>query len=60
MSLQFDECVKSKVKHPPMYKVIFKDDNITTAEFVTRMLMTVFGKDKVTAEKMTKQVYSEK
>ena len=42
-----------------LYDVIFLNDNITTMEFVTRILMQKFGKDHFKAEKMMLRVHEE-
>ncbi len=41
----------------PLFKVIMWDDNVTTMEFVIRMLVKVFGKDHQTAEKLMLEVH---
>ncbi|NIQ03172.1 MAG: ATP-dependent Clp protease adaptor ClpS [Nitrospinaceae bacterium] len=41
----------------PLYKVIMWDDNVTTMEFVIRMLIKVFSKDYHTAEKLMLEVH---
>lgn len=53
---QNDECLKEKVKHPSMYAVIYWNDHVTTADFVIRTLMDIFGKDIITAKKLTSEV----
>ncbi|OGR22374.1 MAG: ATP-dependent Clp protease adaptor ClpS [Desulfobacterales bacterium RIFOXYA12_FULL_46_15] len=35
---------KSKINHPPMYKVLLHNDDYTTMEFVVEILLNVFGK----------------
>ena len=35
---------KIKLEEPGMYDVIFLNDNITTTEFVVRVLKQIFGK----------------
>ena len=42
---QNDGCLKEKVRHPQMYAVIYWNDHVTTAEFVIKTLMEIFGKD---------------
>ena len=42
-----------------LYDVIFLNDNITTMEFVTRILMQKFGKDHFKAEKMMLRIHEE-
>lgn len=53
---QNDECLKEKVCHPKMYAVIYWNDHITTAEFVVKSLIEIFGKDLITAKKLTAEV----
>ena len=52
-----DEDVRQKTAYMPLYKVIMWDDNVTTMEFVIRMLVKVFGKDYTTAEKLMLEVH---
>ena len=35
---------KQRTKQPPLYKVLFHNDDYTTMEFVTMVLITVFNK----------------
>lgn len=53
---QNDECLKEKVRHPKMYAVIYWNDHVTTAEFVVKSLVEIFGKDLITAKKLTSEV----
>ncbi len=46
-----------KTGYLPLYRIIMWDDNITTMEFVVRMLIKVFGKDYKTAEKLMYEVH---
>ena len=48
---------RKKTAFLPLYKVIMWDDNVTTTEFVIRMLVKVFGKDYDTAEKLMLEVH---
>ena len=41
----------------PMYKIIMWDDNVTTMEFVIRVLITLIGKDYSTAEKLMYEIH---
>jgi ATP-dependent Clp protease adaptor protein ClpS len=41
----------------PLYKVIMWNDNVTTMEFVVRMLIKVFGKDYAMAEKLMYEIH---
>ncbi|MFI5303855.1 MAG: ATP-dependent Clp protease adaptor ClpS [Nitrospiria bacterium] len=40
-----------------LYKVILLDDNVTTFEFVIRVLKSIFHKDQLTALKLTMEVH---
>jgi len=46
-----------KTAYLPLYKVIMWDDNVTTMEFVIRMLVKIFGKDHLSAEKLMLEVH---
>ncbi|MEK9629274.1 MAG: ATP-dependent Clp protease adaptor ClpS [Nitrospinota bacterium] len=41
----------------PMYKIIMWDDNVTTMEFVIRILITLLGKEYSTAEKLMYEIH---
>ncbi len=41
----------------PLYKVIMWDDNVTTMEFVIRVLITLFSKEYSTAEKLMYKIH---
>ena len=41
----------------PMYKIIMWDDNVTTMEFVIRVLITLIGKDYSTAEQLMYEIH---
>lgn len=41
----------------PLYRVIMWDDNVTTMEFVIRMLVKIFGKDYSAAEKLMYEIH---
>ena len=41
----------------PLYKVIMWDDDVTTMEFVIRMLTNLFLKDYTTAEKLMYEIH---
>ena len=41
----------------PMYKIIMWDDNVTTMEFVIRVLITLIGKEYSTAEKLMYEIH---
>ncbi len=56
-----DTSIKSKddikVGRPSMYKVIFHNDNYTSAEFVASMLQKHFGKTKSQADAITTVIH---
>ena len=43
---------KTSRAYLPMYKIIMWDDNVTTMEFVIRILITLMGKEYSAAEKL--------
>ncbi|MFQ5671715.1 MAG: ATP-dependent Clp protease adaptor ClpS [Nitrospinales bacterium] len=47
----------TKQDYLPLYKVVMWDDNVTTMEFVVRILMRIFGKDLPTSEKLMYEVH---
>jgi len=49
--------IKDDVKEPPLFKVIYINDNSTTVEFVINSLMSVFMYDIQSAEKITSDVH---
>jgi len=55
--VDFEQEIHKKTAYLPLYKVIMWDDNVTTTEFVIRMLVKVFGKDYNTAEKLMLEVH---
>ena len=48
-----------ELKEPHMYKVIFFNDDVTTMEFVVRVLTQVFHKDEKTATQLMLKVHNE-
>lgn len=52
-----EQATRKKTAYLPLYKVIMWDDNVTTTEFVVRMLVKVFGKDYNTAEQLMLEVH---
>jgi ATP-dependent Clp protease adaptor protein ClpS len=52
-----EEEIRKQTAYLPLYKVIMWDDNVTTTEFVIRMLVKVFGKEYHTAEKLMLEVH---
>ncbi len=46
-----------KTGYLPLYRVIMWDDDVTTMEFVIRVLVKIFAKDIKTAEKLTYEVH---
>jgi ATP-dependent Clp protease adaptor protein ClpS len=47
------------VKEPPMFKVIYLNDNQTTMEFVVETLVTIFNHTPETAEAVTLKIHEE-
>ncbi len=52
-----DEDLRQRTAYMPLYKVIMWDDDVTTMEFVIRMLVKVFKKDYQAAEKLMYEVH---
>jgi len=48
---------KVELKEPPMYKVIYLNDNQTTMEFVVDSLMEVFNYSMETAVQITEDIH---
>lgn len=46
-----------KVELPPPYKVVFLNDPVTTMEFVVKILMSIFQKDRATATRLMLEVH---
>jgi ATP-dependent Clp protease adaptor protein ClpS len=51
--------VNMGVKEPPMFKVLYLNDNVTTMEFVIESLMVVFNHSADTASEITKKIHDE-
>lgn len=47
------------LKEPPMYKVIYINDNVTTMEFVIETLVTIFNHTPETAQAVTLKIHEE-
>jgi ATP-dependent Clp protease adaptor protein ClpS len=50
---------KIKLEEPGMYDVIFLNDNITTTEFVVRVLKQIFNKTQEQAEAIMTKVHKD-
>ena len=48
---------KTDSSYLPLYKIIMWDDNVTTMEFVIRILITLMGKEYSTAEKLMYEIH---
>ena len=51
--------VNNEVKEPPMFKIIYLNDNATTMEFVIDSLMDFFDYTPDTAMKITQDIHEE-
>ena len=49
----------SKVKPPPLYKVLLHNDDYTTMDFVTYVLQSIFGKDQDAANRIMLAVHQQ-
>ena len=50
---------KIKLEEPGLYDVIFLNDNITTQEFVVRVLKQIFNKTQEQADTIMKKIHSD-
>ena len=50
---------KVKIEEPGLYDVIFLNDNITTQEFVVRVLKQIFNKTQEQADTIMKKIHSD-
>ena len=59
MTTEIKTLVKEKIKieEPTKYDVIFLNDNITTSEFVIRVLKQIFSKTQEQAESIMKYIH---
>ena len=59
MSTDIQTLTKEKVKldEPGLYDVIFLNDNITTQEFVVRVIKKIFGKTQEQGEAIMKKIH---
>ena len=47
------------LQEPPMYRVIYINDNVTTMEFVVETLVTIFNHTPESAEAVTMKIHEE-
>jgi len=50
--------INTKIKEPPMFKVVYLNDNQTTMEFVIETLVEFFDYNTQTALKITEDIHS--
>jgi len=50
---------KTKLDEPSLYDVIFLNDNITTQEFVIRVLKQIFNKTQEQADTIMKKIHND-
>ncbi|MEO6391162.1 MAG: ATP-dependent Clp protease adapter ClpS [Pyrinomonadaceae bacterium] len=50
---------ETKLKKPPLYKVLLHNDDYTTMEFVIHVLVTIFGRTTDDAMRIMLQVHTE-
>ncbi len=50
---------KIKLEEPSLYDVIFLNDNITTMEFVIRVLKQIFNKNQEQAEAVMRKIHND-
>jgi ATP-dependent Clp protease adaptor protein ClpS len=49
--------VNTEVTEPPMFKLIYLNDNTTTVDFVVHSLIDIFDYSPITAEKLTTDIH---
>ena len=61
MTADIQTLTKEKIKldEPGLYDVIFLNDNITTQEFVVRVLKQIFSKTQEQAESIMKKIHND-
>ena len=47
------------LREPPMYRVIYINDNVTTMEFVVETLVTIFNHSPESAQEITVKIHEE-
>ncbi len=52
-----DQDERTRLSYLPMYRVIMWNDNVTTMEFVIRVLINLFAKDFDTAEGLMYEIH---
>ena len=57
--VKIDEVLKKEIKEPPMYKVIFLNDEQTPMEWVIEVLQNIFKHTRETAEQITLAIHNE-
>lgn len=55
--IQIDEKVKSKIKEPGLWKVVFLNDDSTPIDFVISLLIEIFRHGLESAKEITMQVH---
>ena len=48
-----------KLKEPPLYKVVFINDDVTPVDFVVNCLMSIFMHDIDTSQNLTQKVHQD-
>ena len=61
MTIDIQTLTKEKIKleEPSLYDVIFLNDNITTQEFVIRVLKQIFNKTQEQADTIMKKIHND-
>ena len=54
-----ENTIQFKVKEPPMYDVIMLNDDVTTMDFVVRVLIRVFHKSEEVAQSLMIKIHLE-
>ena len=61
MTIDIQSLTKEKIKleEPPMYDVVFLNDNITTTDFVVRVLKQIFNKTQEQASAIMTKIHKD-
>ena len=59
ISTEQEQVVESNTGHDDLWKIIAHDDNVTTMEFVVRIMVQIFQKPLIFAEGIMWQIHNE-
>lgn len=59
LDVKIDEKIKTKIKEPTLYKVIFLNDDKTPMDFVVSLLIELYKHSEETAHALTMKIHEE-